>query len=246
MVKWKLTHVAFDSHFSGLDAVSSALLTFSQRPSTRQTGPLAASKPSATTDLMRRERIKSNWHTWGEDANIYHNQLKINVLIFTKYLKQGYFFSSAVTKIAHANCWSNGGGGFTLFRNLNHLIPDRKAFHEVAKGIAESATEGIAESDLQGIGEAESATTLTPPELILLYCQMRTTTEEDPRVCQVWRKGSPPLPHSLFRHHWEGGDLLALNGQTHYVEQHAGKDGSILMRRVNTDRSNAKMCVWRK
>ena len=67
---------------------------------------------------------------------------------------KSFFPSSAIAQIAHVNQQSNSGR-VTLFRNLNDLIPDRRAFEVIARGIAESAAT-----------ESESATT---PDLILLY-----------------------------------------------------------------------------
>ena len=122
-----------------------------------------------------------------------------------------FVLSSAISKIATANHRSSGG--ITLFRNLKGLLPDRKAFRVITEGISEYETEGSTESESK-----------TSPELILLYCQMKTTEEDPPRLfCRVWRNATP----YSFLHQWEDGDLLALNAQTHSVEQRGG--GPILM-----------------
>ena len=124
--------------------------------------------------------------------------------------KRLFVFSSAISKIATANHRSSGG--ITLFRNLKDLIPDRKAFRVISEGISEYETESASK---------------TSPELMLLYCQMKTTEEDPPRLfCRVWRNATP----YSFLHKWEDGDLLALNAQTHSVEQRGG--GPILMNRI--------------
>ena len=52
--------------------------------------------------------------------------------------------------------------------------------------------------------------------------------------CRVWKNATS---HSL-RHRWEDGDLLALDGQTHSVDQHEYAKGT-------TDDADVKCVVLR-